>query len=199
MSCSPFDLRDYFFGELAEKDRRQVEAHSKTCVACREELQRLESTQAVLLTVKDEEIPQRIGFVSDRVYEPSVLRRWWRAFWGSAPRLGFASAAMLSAAIVVFAMHRPAPPPAAPTVDIAGLQMRLQADFSRQLNEAVTKAVADSDARHAQRTAALLATATRRFNAQSESDREIFAQRVAIMEKYARLEVRAQILGNGPR
>jgi hypothetical protein len=199
MSCSPFDLRDYFFGELAEKDRRQVEAHSKTCVGCCEELQRLESTQAVLLTVRDEEIPQRIGFVSDRVYEPSPLRRWWLAFWGSAPRLGFASAAMLSAAIVVSAMHRPVPPPAAPVVDVAGLQMKLQSDFSRQLNEAVTRAVADSDARHAQRTAELLASATRRFEAQSESDREVFAQRIAIMEKYSRLDVRAAILGNGPR
>jgi hypothetical protein len=199
MSCSPFDLRDYFFGELPEKERRQVEVHSKTCGACREELQRLESTQAVLLTVKDEEIPQRIGFVSDRVYEPSVLRRWWRAFWESAPRLGFASAALLSVAIVVSAMHRPAPPAAAPVVDVAGVQRKLQSDFSRQLNEAVTRAVADSDARHAQRTAELLAAATKRFEAQSESDREVFAQRVAIMEKYSRLDVRAAILGSGPR
>jgi hypothetical protein len=199
MSCSPFDLQDYFFGELPERDRREVAVHSKTCVACREALQRLESTRASLLSVRDEEIPQRIGFLSDRVYEPSILLRWWRAFWASGPRLGFASAAMLSAAIVVSAMHRPAPPPAAPTMDVARLQMKLQSDFSRQLNEAVTRAVADSDARHAQRTAELLASTTRRFEAQRESDREVFAQRVAIMEKYSRLDVRAAILGNGPR
>jgi anti-sigma factor RsiW len=195
MSCSPFDIRDYFFGELPEEDRRQVAAHTKACVACREALQQLESTQGALLTLRDEEVPQRIGFVSDRVYEPSVLLRWWRAFWASAPRLGFASAAMLSAAIVFSAVQHQAPPPAAPTVDVA----RLQADFSRQLNEAVTKAVADSDARHARQTAELLATATRQFHAQSESDREVFAQRLAIMEKYSRLDVRAAILGNGPR
>jgi len=199
MSCSPFDLRDYFFGELPEKERRQVEAHRKTCAACREELQRLEATQAVLRTVADEEIPQRIGFVSDRVYEPSLLRRWWRAFWGSAPRLVFASAAMLSVAIVVSGMYRPAPPPAAPAVDVAGLQKKLQSDFARQLNEAVIKAAADSDARHEQRTAELLATAAKRFDTQRESDREVFAQRLAIMEKYSRLDVRAAILGNGPR
>jgi anti-sigma factor RsiW len=199
MSCSPFDLRDYFFGELPEKERRQVEAHRKICAACREELQRLESTQAVLRTVADEEIPQRIGFVSDRVYEPSLLRRWWLAFWESAPRLGFASAAMLSVAIVVSAMHRPTPPPAAPAIDFVGLQMKLQSDFSRQLNEAVTKAVAENDARSEQRSAELLAAATKRFNTQRESDREVFAQRLAIMEKYSRLDVRAQILGNGTR
>jgi len=97
MSCSPVDLRDYFFGELAEELRRQADLHVKTCVSCREELDRLRSTQSALLSVADEEIPQRIGFVSDRVYEPSAVRRWWGAFWGSAPRLGFASAAMLSA------------------------------------------------------------------------------------------------------
>src|SRR5205823_1811030 len=129
MSCSPFDLRDYFFGELPENDRRQADLHIKGCASCREELDQLRSTQAVLLTVPDEEIPQRIGFVSDRVYEPSVVRRWWAEFWGSAPRLGFAAAAMLSGAIILHATHQPAPPVSAPTVDIA----RLQADFSRQV------------------------------------------------------------------
>ena len=87
----------------------------------------------------DEEIPQRIGFVSDRVYEPSRLLRWWRAFWGSAPRLGFASAAMLSVAMLFSATHRAAPVPAG---DISALK----ADFSRQLNEAVERAVAETDA-----------------------------------------------------
>ena len=50
MSCSPFDLRDYFFGELPEEDRRQVDFHTKSCAACREELSRLRSTQAALLS-----------------------------------------------------------------------------------------------------------------------------------------------------
>ncbi len=31
MSCSPFDLRDYFLQELADPQQRQVEAHVKTC------------------------------------------------------------------------------------------------------------------------------------------------------------------------
>ena len=144
MSCSPFDLRDYFFGELPDDQRRQADLHIKSCLSCREEMERLRSTQAVLLTVPDEEIPQRIGFVSDRVYEPSTLRRWWHAFWGSGPRLIFASAAMLSVAIIVSAINRPAAPAA------------LQAEFSRQLNAAVAKAVAETDARHEERTAQLL-------------------------------------------
>jgi anti-sigma factor RsiW len=188
MSCSPFDLRDYFFGELPEDERRQVDFHVKGCAACREELNQLRSTQAVLLSVADEEIPQRIGFISDRVYEPSRVRRWWRAFWGSAPRLGFASAAMLSAAILVSAVRRPPPPPpAAPVVDVAGLQ----AGFSAQLHAAVAKAVAESDARHEQRTAELLAAAARRFDAERKADMAAVSQNFAILEKFARREYRA--------
>src|SRR5579872_5411064 len=111
MSCSPFELRDYFLQELADPQQRQVEAHIKTCQSCQEELDRLRITEAALFSVRDEEIPQRIAFVSDKVFEPSPWRRWWASFWGSTARLGFASAAMLSAAIVVHAFH-PAPAPA---------------------------------------------------------------------------------------
>ena len=193
MSCSPFDLRDYFFGELPEDDRRQVDLHSKSCVTCREELNRLRSTQTALLAVADEEIPQRIGFVSDRVYEPSRLLRWWRGFWGSTPRLGFASAAMLSVAIIVSAMHRPAVviPPTQASVDV----VKLQADFSRQLNEAVQKAVAESDARHEQ----LLAAAAKRFDAERKADMEQVSQKFAFAEKYAVLEYRKAMFPDGSK
>ncbi len=111
MSCSPFDLRDYFLQELADpQQRRQVEAHVNTCAPCREELDRLRITEAALRCVADEEIPQRIAFVSDKIFEPSPWRRWLAAFWNSGARLGFASAAMLSASLVFFAL-RPAPAP----------------------------------------------------------------------------------------
>src|SRR5205823_3638203 len=112
MSCSPFDLRDYFLKELPEPDRREMEIHVKGCSACREELDRLGITGAALFSLREEEIPQRIAFVSDKIFEPSPVSRWWAAFWGSAPRLGFASAAMLSAAILVFSIMRTAPAPA---------------------------------------------------------------------------------------
>src|SRR5580658_11160653 len=111
MSCSPFDLRDYFFQELSDPhQQRQVEVHVKTCAPCREELDRLRITGAALRSIADEEIPQRIAFVSDKIFEPSPWRRWLAAFWNSGARLGFASAAMLSASLVVFAL-KPAPAP----------------------------------------------------------------------------------------
>ena len=110
MSCSPFDLRDYHYKELADpQQRRLVESHVKTCQPCREELERLQLTESALFALREEEIPQRIAFVSDPVFEPSPLRRFFSDFWGSTARLGFASAAMLSTALMVFSLTRPAP------------------------------------------------------------------------------------------
>jgi anti-sigma factor RsiW len=110
MSCSPFDLNDYFLEELPPSKLRQVEAHIKTCPPCAEELDRLRIMGAALRSVPDEEIPQRIAFVSDKIFEPSPWRRWLAAFWDSGARLGFTGAAMLSASLLVFAF-RPAPAP----------------------------------------------------------------------------------------
>ena len=61
MSCSPFDLRDYILQELTNPQQLQVEAHTKTCTTCREEVERLRATEMALFTLRDEEIPQRFG------------------------------------------------------------------------------------------------------------------------------------------
>jgi anti-sigma factor RsiW len=97
MSCSQFDLKSYFLGEPDAAGRGAVEEHLKNCLSCREELDRLRLTGAALASLPDEEMPHRIAFVSDKIFEP----RGWARFWGSAPRLGFASAAMLSVAIII--------------------------------------------------------------------------------------------------
>ena len=149
MSCSPFDLRDYYFKDLAENQRRLTEVHVKTCVHCREELERLRGTETALLALRDEEIPQRIGFVSDAVFQPSAFRRGWDALWNSAARLGFASAAMLSIALVVFSLTRPVPQASVP-VPAARIQtasVRPPTDLDKRVSEAVAKAVAESEAR----------------------------------------------------
>lgn len=162
MSCSPFDLRDYVLDELGADERRATEQHLTTCTGCREELERLGLTRAALFSLPDEEMPRRIGFVSDPVFEPGPVRRRLRDFWSSAARLGFASAAMLSAALVVSALvMRPAPAPApqpAAQVDLA----KFEAQFTARLNQAVAAAVAESDARNAQKLQEALATAERR-------------------------------------
>ena len=167
MSCSPFDLRDYFFGELAESERRQVELHIRACSGCQEDLDRLRMTHSTLLSLRDEEVPQRIGFVSDKVFEPSTLRRAWLAFWGSSARLGFASAAVLSAALLVFTFYRtPAPASALPISDAARMQ-----EFAARVDRAVAKAVAESETRQAQKAAELLAAAEQRYEQQRKTDK----------------------------
>src|SRR5579862_5411614 len=94
-------LRDYAFDELPADDRRAMEQHLSACGDCVLELDRLRLTTAALRTLPDREIPQRIAFVSDRVFEPSLHQR----FWNSGPRLMFASACILAVALVVSAWH----------------------------------------------------------------------------------------------
>jgi anti-sigma factor RsiW len=155
MSCSPFDLKDYFLNELNPGQAAQVEQHTRGCAACRAELDRLRLTEAALFALRDEEIPRRIGFVSDQVFEPSPWRRWWTAFWNSAPRLGFASAAMLTAAILFSALTRPAP---APVAQVASVTPAItQADLQKQIAVAVQKAVAESERQQAKRTESMVA------------------------------------------
>lgn len=179
MSCSPFDLHDYLLGELAEAERRQVDVHVRSCGACQEEMERLRITQSTLLELRDEEVPQRIGFVSDPVFEPSGLRRFWRAFWTSGPKLGFASAAMLSAALVIFTFLRPVPAvPAGPTtasLDTATIEQLV----SQRVTVEVHKAVAESEARQERKTADLLAVAQRQY----EQEHRTFLAGVSYLQK----------------
>ena len=163
MSCSPFDLRDYFLKELTHPQQLQVEAHVHTCTACREELARLGATEAALFCMRDEEIPQRIAFVSDQVFEPSPVRRWLTDFWGSTARLGFASAAVLSVAIAFSAWQRtPAPATGTaavvPTAVAAQVSTLTPEQIDQRVQEAVTKAVAQVAARYAEENRTQLAT-----------------------------------------
>ncbi len=73
MKCSQFDLKDYVFGELSAVQRKAVDQHIASCATCREELERLTVTQAALATMRDEDPPRRIAFVSDKVFEPNVV------------------------------------------------------------------------------------------------------------------------------
>jgi anti-sigma factor RsiW len=94
-------LRDYAFDELPGAERAGMEQHLSKCGECAQELDRLRLTSAALRSLPDKEIPQRIAFVSDKVFEPSPF---WR-FWNSGARLGFASACLVALAMVVSAWH----------------------------------------------------------------------------------------------
>jgi len=116
--------------------------------------ERVAATVAALRAVPYEEPPRRIAFVSDKVFEPT----WWQRLW-AAPRWGFASAAMLSGAIVFHAASRPAPvvvqnspapvvQAAAPSVDVDAL---------------IQKAVAETEKKGEARTLALVKAAEERL------------------------------------
>jgi len=107
-----------------------------------------------LFTLREEEIPQRIAFVSDKIFEPSPVRRWFSAFWGSAGRLGFASAAMLSAALIFSSLNTaktPAPAPeksrgasVQPIADAPLTEKQMQERIDAAVAVALEKALTDS-------------------------------------------------------
>lgn len=173
MSCSPFDLRDYVFGELDAAQTRAVEAHGRACSACAEELSRLRLTETALFSLRDEELPRRIAFVSDKIMEPRIWEaRWWNAWWNSAPRLGFAAAAMLSTAILLHGyLARPlAPAPltaAAPTVVSAPVDAAL---IDERVAAAVVKAVAAVEAEQQMRLAKSVRQVEQRYSEMRQED-----------------------------
>src|SRR3984893_11164945 len=102
MSCSSVDLKAYLVGETSQREKSLVEDHVRTCQSCREEQERLRIAYSALLTLQEEELPQRIAFVSDKVFEP----RWWERMWRSGPAMGFAAGAGFAAAVLVHAVAR---------------------------------------------------------------------------------------------
>jgi anti-sigma factor RsiW len=129
MSCESYDWKGYALGELAANERHEAEAHAATCEGCRVELAHVRLTIDALSTLREEEVPRRIAFVSDKVFEP----RWWQMFL----KPSFAAALVIAAAILTHGfMMRPA------AVDDAAIQARV--------DQAVTKAVADVEQRNAE-------------------------------------------------
>lgn len=139
--CSPFDLKDYFFGELNAEERELVERHAGSCAPCQEELAALQATRSAVLCLRDEEPPRRIAFVSDKVFEP----RWWQKILASGPQVGFASAAMLTMAIIFHALQTPSVTPAStPASPVAQVDQQV-------VRAVVEKAVAEAESRQADR------------------------------------------------
>ena len=134
MSCEGYDWKGYALGELAAGERREAEGHAATCEGCRGELAQVRLTVDTLSALREEEVPRRIAFVSDKVFEP----RWWQTFLRPAffsPML--AAACVLAAAIVAHGyMMRPQ------AMDDAAIQARI--------NQAVVRAVADVERHNAE-------------------------------------------------
>jgi len=131
MSCERYDWKAYALGELAGNERREAEAHTATCEGCRDELGQMRLMLGTLGALREEEVPRRIAFVSDKVFEP----RWWQAFW----RPSFAAACVIAAAILV---HGYMMRPVVPVVNDAEIQAavnRAVADVEQRNQEAVNR------------------------------------------------------------
>jgi hypothetical protein len=174
MSCKLEDRRpdwkSYALGELDARARQEAENHVAACADCQDELAGLRVTLDAMATLREEELPRRIAFVSDKVFEP----RWYEKLF---LRPSFAAAAVIAAAILVHAFVRPVSTPAnAPQsiaqVDTSAIESRvtaevtarLQSEMAAAVNTAVTKAVAETEKRDDQRTAQLLSASDRRYS-----------------------------------
>jgi len=187
MTCSSVDLKAYVLGELSEKEKGAVAAHVRECASCGEEMERLSLTHLALVSLRDEEVPRRIAFVSDKVFEP----RWWQRIWQSGPAMAFASAVLLACAILAHGMMRPAPVTTVAHMDTAAVEQRIAAQVDQRVNErvnaivgqAVAKAVADTETRRKSETAALLADAQQKFEMQRKADRLALEANLEIFRK----------------
>ena len=140
MSCESYDWKAYTLGEIDRPAQREAEGHAAACARCREELATLRLTLDSLSTLREEEIPKRIAFVSDKVFEP----RWWQRVFSP----NFAAACVIAGAILVHAFTHPAANPAL---------------VQTQIDAAVNKAVAEVEARHAEETERILSAYDNRF------------------------------------
>lgn len=163
MNCS-VDVKAFALGEVGDLEKAASEQHLAQCQDCRDEVDRLHLTRSALLALPDEEVPRRIAFVSDRVFEP----RWWQTMWRSGPVMGFASAAMLAFAILAHGYVRPAPVFVnAPTAQIDTASIERNVD--KRIQSAVAKAVVEIEAQDAARSAKLLDAAEKRYMVQQNT------------------------------
>jgi hypothetical protein len=163
-----------------------MERHLGGCATCATELAQLQLTTAALRVLADHEIPQRIAFVSDKVYEPSPVVRFFSGFWNSGARLAFVSACVLAAAIGFSAYRRPAenhslPQPAA----TAALS---RDELSREMDARINKAVSDAVTRVHEEDARVMKAALESANRKAEQQRSTLM--VALSEQMNILQKR---------
>jgi hypothetical protein len=191
MSCSSADLKDYVLGESNAAGRERVEAHVAVCAGCAEDLERLRLTHVALSGLGEEEIPRRIAFVSDKVFEPS----WWqlalRSRW-----MGFAAASLLLAAMIAQAL-RPSRNMQPPPVDTAALERRIEAEVASRIEPAVAKAMAESEARQSQRFAEAVAAVERRAADRRRMELAAWSDELRLLQRQMGLVYRADNRGFG--
>jgi anti-sigma factor RsiW len=189
----PYDLRDYLLDELTPHERTEVERYLESSSEARQELERLRLTHAALQRLPDEEIPRRVAFVSDKVFEPSSAMRFWREFWTAAPRAAFGMAAVLLVFFGGMWLTKPAV-----TLDEAGWRVAFGAssptgvaapagltpEQAEQVRQVVFQAIAE---REQQQRAVLAAMISERQPGQAVSPAEVAQVKREVREMKADL------------
>jgi anti-sigma factor RsiW len=177
MKCTSIDLNAFFFGELTANERRGVEQHLAACETCRAEHERLRITRAALAAIPDEEIPQRIAFVSDKVFEPN----WWQRMWRPGPQWALVAASLVAGAILLHGyMYRGA---AASVVEARVVQAQVDAELARRLPVALNEAVARLEARHEARMKEAVATVEKQAQAERKAQMVAFEENLDMWRK----------------
>jgi anti-sigma factor RsiW len=174
-------LRDFAFDELAATDRRAMERHIAGCTDCAADLTELRLTTAALRVLPDQDIPQRIAFVSDKVFSPSPVARFFGGIWNSAARLGFASACVIAAALLISAWHRPAAP-----VEVAARMPDVSGMVAQKVAQEVSSAVARIRSEDAQLTKTALDLAERRHEREHRMLLVSMQENLDVMQKRLR-------------
>jgi hypothetical protein len=176
-NCSADALKEYYFGEVDRAVRDATEAHLSECGGCRAELERLRTTRASLAALREEELPRRIAFVSDKVFEPS----WWQRIWTWGPQLGFVQAAALIAiSLGGYAWLRPA---SGPMINTAAMEARIAAEVERRLDAAVTRAVNEVESRQGARIVEAVAAAEKRMEFERRAEQAMVEKNFEYMQK----------------
>jgi hypothetical protein len=165
-------VRDYAFKELPAGERREMEQHLSLCPECAADLDQLQATTAALLSLEDKEIPQRIAFVSDKVFEPSLMARFFRSSWA-----GFASAGVMAVALALTAWHKPA--------EVRTIVVARDADYSKKIDDAIAKAVRQVRDEDARTTKALLDAAELKHEREHSVLIATIRENIEVMEKRA--------------
>lgn len=159
------ELQAYMLGELPAGKRNEMEQWLQANPEAALEAERLGVAVNALQRLPEEEPPRRIAFVSDKVFEP----KWYERLWASGPRAAFASAAMLAVSIVAHGVVTA--PKSAPAQVVAAVPQDV---IAREVNVAVTKAVAqvraESDARSQKLVSDALAEAEKKFTLERRAD-----------------------------
>jgi hypothetical protein len=197
MKITPEVLKEYALGELSAADRRHVESAAATDPMVREELSRLQWTHSALQALPELEMPRRIAFVSDRVFEP----KWWQVWLQSGPRMAFASACLLALAILGHAVLR-APATVAPPERASAERAILERQIGRRVTEEVARALpaalAQAEDRHRTELARAVAQAEERYRKLRQEDLQIMEANYNLWrEKEARRRVDMALFQTG--